>query len=121
MFSSMRIVSRIKHKVLGRVMRMRVMQFPTFNSEIHGSIILHYDYVRYCTIGTAIQRIVSENVRGSLAEIGVYKGEVSRFVHRLVPERKYYLFDTFEGFPDKILGPNVTKDDRERFRDTSAE
>ena len=32
------------------------------------------------------------------AEIGVYRGNTSRIIHLLDPEKTLYLFDTFEGF-----------------------
>jgi len=76
-----------------------------------------YDYFRYATIGLAIQRIISDGINGSFAEVGVYRGEVSKFIHQLAPERVYYLFDTFEGFPSKDLEPSIP--DNKRFGDTS--
>ena len=47
-----------------------------------------------------------------MAELGVYRGEYSRILHRLSPSRKLYLFDTFGGFQDGTDN---------RFRDTSAD
>lgn len=37
-------------------------------------------------------------VPGAAAELGVYRGFFARCINRLLPERKLYLFDTFEGF-----------------------
>ena len=65
---------------------------------------------RYGAIKLAIDRIRNERIPGCFAEVGVYKGNTSRVVHTLAPEKTYYLFDTFEGFPDKDLGAN--EDDR---------
>jgi O-methyltransferase len=95
------------------------MRFPTFSSDIHSSIIPHSDYFRQATLGLAIQRVLSESVEGSFAEVGVYRGDVSKFVHKLAPNRPYYLFDTFEGFPKEDLEENSLEDNR--FRDTSVE
>jgi len=95
------------------------MRFPTFSSDIHSSIIPTRDYFRYATLGLAIQRVLSENVGGSFAEVGVYRGDVSKFVHQLAPNRTYYLFDTFEGFPKEDLEGKVLED--ARFRNTSVE
>lgn len=61
------------------------------------------DPARYCALGLAIQRIVREDIPGAFAEVGVYLGASSKIVHRLAPDRKLYLFDTFEGFPAKDL------------------
>jgi O-methyltransferase len=35
---------------------------------------------------------------GCVAELGVYKGDFAKRINRQFPERKLYLFDTFEGF-----------------------
>lgn len=54
------------------------------------------DYVRIKTLEQACRRL--ENVPGSAAELGVYKGSFARCINALMPERRLYLFDTFEGF-----------------------
>ena len=95
------------------------MWHPTYAPEIHESIIPLNDYTRYATFGLAIQRITSENTDGSFAEVGVYRGHMSSFIHRLAPDRTYYLFDTFQGFPESDLEPGVAEDSR--FRDTSVD
>jgi len=60
---------------------------------------------RYCAFGLAIRRITQEEVPGAFAEVGVYLGSSSKVIHRLAPDRKMYLFDTFEGFPaDDLKG-----------------
>lgn len=41
--------------------------------------------------------------RGAIAELGVYKGRTSKLLHKLQPNRRLYLFDTFEGFSQKDL------------------
>jgi O-methyltransferase len=94
-----------------------IMRFPTYDLTINHTMALAGDYCRYATIGLAIQRILSEDIKGDLAEVGVYRGDISRFIHQLASERIYYLFDTFEGFPRQDLEPNVSEDNR--FRDTT--
>lgn len=82
--------------------------------EIFGSLIRSsYDPVRFTVLAAAIQRLQDAAVPGSFAEVGVWRGDTSRIVHALAPERRYLLFDSFEGFPD---------DDQDaRFKDTSVE
>jgi O-methyltransferase len=64
-----------------------------------------------------LQRIENEGIPGNLAEAGVYKGNMSQFLNQASPNRKLYLFDSFEGFPEKDLETNSKSDNR--FRDTS--
>lgn len=102
-----------------RYMPSAMMRFPTYDLNTNCSLALAGDYFRYATIGLAIRRVLSEDINGNLAEVGVYRGDVSRFIHRLAPERVYYLFDTFEGFPRQDLEMNASEDNR--FDDTSVE
>jgi O-methyltransferase len=73
------------------------------------------DDIRYATLALAIQRLETERIEGAFAELGVYQGHTSKFIHTHAPHRRLYLFDTFEGFPTDALGP---KEDN-RFKDTS--
>jgi len=96
-----------------------MMRFPTYSPNINTLLVSERDYFRYATIGLAIQRILSDEIKGSLAEAGVYRGDISRFIHQFAPERTYYLFDTFEGFPRQDLDPDASEDNR--FKDTTVE
>ena len=41
-----------------------------------------------------------ENItEGNVAELGVFRGDFAKEINRLWPDKKLYLFDTFEGFP----------------------
>jgi O-methyltransferase len=44
------------------------------------------------------QRLTKEKVEGSIAELGVYRGQTAALLHALFPGRKVHLFDTFRGF-----------------------
>jgi len=95
----------------------RTMQFPTYSAEVAQRLEQYHDDVRYASLALAIQRLEDDKIPGAFAEIGVYRGVTSRFIHRQAPERHFYLFDTFEGFPEQSLesGPDT------RFKDTSQE
>jgi len=96
----------IAKAILIPVFKARAMWFPTFDSDIHDLIMNNNDYHRFVMIGLAIQRIQTEHIEGSMAEVGVYQGDTSNIIHRLAPDRSFYLFDTFEGFPEQDLKPN---------------
>jgi O-methyltransferase len=90
------------------------MKFPPDGLPFHEVATYDLDAVRYTSLALAINRLLREGVPGSFAEVGVFRGRTSRVIHRLAPRRMLYLFDTFEGFPDRDL-------DRAdpRFRETS--
>lgn len=73
------------------------------------------DPVRFGTFFLSCEEISRAGIEGSLAECGVYKGSLSKFIHEMFPDRKLFLFDTFAGFN---LRDSDTKDDH-RFADTS--
>jgi O-methyltransferase len=108
----------MRDRLLEPLTRHRQMQHPSFGEDAHRSIAAHYDYFRYATLGLAVTRVHAEEIPGAFAEVGVWRGEMSSFIHRLAPERRYYLLDTFAGFPDRDL-PDDAVDTR--FRDTSVE
>ena len=56
------------------------------------------DYVRLATLELLCRRL--EGIEGAAAELGVYRGHFARCLNRLLPERKLYLFDSFEGFAE---------------------
>lgn len=56
------------------------------------------DYVRHATFSLLAKEITTRNVSGSIAELGVFKGELAETLARLFPHRPLYLFDTFRGF-----------------------
>ena len=59
---------------------------------------LENDYVRVRTLEALCRRLGS--VPGAAAELGVYRGGFARCISALLPERRLYLFDTFEGFDE---------------------
>ena len=59
---------------------------------------LDNDYVRLATLELLCRRL--EGVPGATAELGVYRGFFARCINQLLPERKLYLFDSFEGFAE---------------------
>lgn len=111
-------VPAIRGKLLRPFTRFREMQFPTYSPQVADAIIEHDDYFRYATLGLAVQRVLDEQIPGAMAEVGVWRGETSAFLHRCAPGLEYHLFDTFEGFPDQDLPPGAVDT---RFRDTSQE
>ena len=79
------------------------------------------DYVRFSTLNLCYDLIINNKIKGSVAELGVYKGGFAKNLNLLFSDRKLFLFDTFEGFDKKDinteldLGLDVDQD----FSDTS--
>ena len=75
------------------------------------------DYVRLKTLEAICLRLAA--VPGAAAELGVYRGGFARWINALLPERRLYLFDTFEGF-DPAESAGEGSGFTEAHRNTSA-
>ena len=60
----------------------------------------YLDYIRLSTLELISHEINDNNIKGAVAELGVYKGKFARYINRYFPDRKLYLFDTFKGFDE---------------------
>lgn len=49
----------------------------------------------------------SKKINGAVAELGVYRGDFAKEINRIFPDRDFYLFDTFEGFPGEDMDYEV--------------
>lgn len=65
------------------------------------------DYCRYTTLELLIEQIKDNSIDGSLAELGVFKGDFSKCINAHFPNRKLYLFDTFDGFDKRDVDVDI--------------
>jgi O-methyltransferase len=90
---------------------------------INTTMVTHLIMVKARIIGleNAAKLIYRNNVSGSVAELGVFEGEFAKHINKQFPERKLYLFDTFDGFSDedikkeKEIGSTWAKERSYRF------
>ncbi len=61
------------------------------------------DKERFMIFWLQMQRLEKENIKGDIAELGVYRGETAALLRALAPERDLQLFDTFSGFQQQDL------------------
>lgn len=59
---------------------------------------LETDYVRIKSFELAVKELRKRKIPGSVAEAGVFRGEFAQYINWAFPDRKCYLFDTFDGF-----------------------
>jgi len=90
------------------------LQYPPYEINLHKDLISTEDPIRYTTLALAINNIKKNKIKGDFAEVGVYRGSMSKIIHMCAPQRILYLFDTFEGFPIDFINH---KDNR--FKDTT--
>lgn len=67
------------------------------------------DYVRIKTFELVTEEIRHKNLDGAVAEVGVFRGEFAQYINAAFPDKKCYLFDTFEGFAQSEAQEEVKK------------
>ncbi|MEM1116497.1 MAG: TylF/MycF/NovP-related O-methyltransferase [Bacteroidota bacterium] len=112
-----RTLRPLKRLVWRTLLGRRRMVAPSFSEAVHHDIQGRLDYARAASLALALARIDTEAVPGSLAEVGVFRGETSGLIRAARPDRTLYLFDTFDGFPEEDLESFQRGDSR--FQDTS--
>ena len=70
----------------------------TYMTKFDGDNNFKGDYVRNKTFEMVAHEINLAKIPGAAAEVGVYKGCFAQCINYLFPDRKLYLFDSFEGF-----------------------
>lgn len=84
----------------------------------------YLDYIRQSALELVCQEIISNKVPGNVAELGVYKGQFAKYINQYLPDRKFYLFDTFEGFAETDVNHEVQQkfsSGNQNFSDTSVQ
>jgi len=56
---------------------------------------------RQAVLELCAQEAYRNDVQGSVAELGVFRGDFARWINHYFPDRPFYLFDTFEGFDER--------------------
>lgn len=85
---------------------------------------------RIMDLRLSAMRLLAEEIRrrvvpGEVAELGVYQGRFAAEINRLFPERRCFLFDTFEGFAEEDVATDIAVSGSRAkagdFSDTSVE
>lgn len=84
------------------------------------------DYMRYRTFELVADEINDKNIKGEVAEVGVYRGDFAKLINVKFPNKKLYLFDTFSGFDENEYASDksnkfVSETENNPFVDTTVE
>ena len=85
-----------------------------YQPQTHG---ITWEDERIVMLRKCISLMKERDIRGDMTEVGVYTGEFAKLFNRYYPDRKLYLFDTFEGFDSERDAVNAV--DIDNFKDTS--
>lgn len=106
MFDRLQILSKDFYheclKVTRRLVRINEYDIADNNMFVgkgkYAGYIYTMDYFRYRTFEFCAREIKKNNVKGAVAEFGVFRGVFASLISDVFADRKIYLFDTFEGF-----------------------
>jgi O-methyltransferase len=82
------------------------------------------DFNRMASLQLVAQDIERRNTVGAVAEVGVFQGSFASHINAMFPDRKLYLFDTFEGFDSRDVKDEQSRglsDGGQDFSATSVE
>ncbi|MDR3303135.1 MAG: TylF/MycF family methyltransferase [Treponema sp.] len=65
------------------------------------------DHVRHDSLRLIAEEIGERKMNGAVAELGVFKGDFAKRINNAFPDRKLYLFDTFNGFDERDVKVEV--------------
>lgn len=108
--------------------RRETMKSQAESLGFHGNILFMDEIRRYFDVRSAVllrlcQRLNHLEISGSLAELGVYKGATAWKLNLFLPNRRLYLFDTFQGFTETDIAEekarSLSKAAAGDFSDTS--
>jgi O-methyltransferase len=81
--------------------------------------------LRLAALRLMAEEIGRREIPGEIAELGVYQGRFAAEMNRLFPDRRCFLFDTFEGFTEEDVARDIAVSGSGAkvgdFGDTSAE
>lgn len=116
------IHSEMNDKVISNLFNLSPKHFFLCTTNDLESDIIENDFVREQTLAFISKEIYRRKTQGSVAELGVYKGQFSKKINTVFPDKKMYLFDTFTGFDDRDIKSDMylNKGDRlSKFDDTN--
>jgi len=94
---------KISAGLFNRLIRIGVFSFDMCSTfwQREPFIYADGDFVRNSSLELVAREINEHSLAGSVAELGVFRGDYAKLINLAFPNRKLYLFDTFDGFDDR--------------------
>jgi O-methyltransferase len=121
----LKTLSRGVNFLIGKTLQRKNIFVSSTLGYLHRQRVIdknYFDYVRLATLELISNEINTKNIKGNVAELGVYKGKFARYINQYFPQRTLYLFDTFEGFDTRDIASeaeNKFSTGDQDFSDTS--
>lgn len=86
-----------------RVIREQLEKLGVPKKKIKKSPLIQASEARNHFVESFAKAVYSQGISGNVAEAGVWRGDYAARINAAFPDRKLYLFDTFEGFDPRDL------------------
>jgi O-methyltransferase len=86
-----------------------IVKSLAYDPKSRQQLPINLDYVRHKTLELCCYEIRQKDVKGNVAELGVYKGDFAVKINELFHDKKLYLFDTFSGFDTRDIEKETGK------------
>jgi len=116
--------SKLSNDFLARNNMVACRTMYALDKEKYGYIFKN-EYIRASSLALISKEIYDKNIAGSVAELGVFRGDFAKLINEVFFDRRLFLFDTFEGFDLKELEMEIKngylKGKEDNFSDTNVE
>jgi len=111
------IISPVRPAFLECIFEQLTKEYRIPSEEINTRFVFSTVFweARFIALRNAAQNIINNGVNGEVAELGVFQGEFARHINKQFPDRKLYLFDTFEGFSKDDIRKDFEKGSTEKI------
>jgi O-methyltransferase len=97
-----RLVGLFNRSFISKIFSAAICSSMVNNKECRrADYVFDWDIIRFSSLELVAIEIYDKKINGNVAELGVFRGEFAEKINKAFPDRKLYLFDTFEGFNEK--------------------
>ncbi|MDQ4141631.1 MAG: TylF/MycF family methyltransferase [Bacteroidota bacterium] len=97
----------ISHLLAGK--KLHLIKSLSFLNRPRRINLERLDYIRISCLELIAEEIYQKKLPGNVAELGVYQGDFAKDINQVFPDRKLYLFDTFEGFDIRDVSGDISR------------
>jgi O-methyltransferase len=101
-YMAAKLIMTVCNKILSKFNLVLSIKMRSLGRK-RNSFVYTYDYIRNSSLELIGHEINTRKINGSTAELGVYRGDFAKNINITFPDRKLYLFDTFEGFAERDI------------------
>ncbi|MCL2265299.1 MAG: TylF/MycF family methyltransferase [Treponema sp.] len=113
------IISPVRPAFLECITEQLTKEYGILSEKIDSKFVFSTVFweARFIALRNTAQNIISNGVKGEVAELGVFQGEFARHINKQFSDRKLYLFDTFDGFSTDDIEKDIEIGSTEKILD----